>query len=120
MWTTELATKTNTADSSIGNHNADRLVIAGLLSRRSPLVAQFAQLQEHGAWIGSIRQVRKRLAQLRDHRRAGQAQECVDLRFDLECRDIGVVRVLGRELLEHLRRTSVVRLAIEREAQVVL
>src|SRR5262245_21085965 len=44
-----------------------------------PLVAELAQLQEHGLGVGLLRQVGKRFTQPLDHRRALQAEEGVDL-----------------------------------------
>ena len=83
-------------------------------------VAQLAQLQEHRARIGVLRQVGERLAQLRDHRRARQPEERVDLPLDRERRHVGRVGVLALERVEHRLRPRVVGLAVQREAQVVL
>ena len=70
----------------------------GSSPHRSPRIAQLAQLQEHRALVGLLGQVGKRFAQFRDHRRAGQPEERVDLALDLERRDVGLVGVLARSL----------------------
>src|ERR1700694_513136 len=85
----------------------------------SPSVAQFAELQEHSALVRLLGQIGESFAQFRERRGTLQAKERVDLPLDVERRHIGAVRVLTRELVEHLPGTLVVRLAIQRETQIV-
>src|SRR5258708_3950105 len=85
----------------------------------SPRVAQFAELQEHRALVGLLRQFGKGLAQFRDHHWAGQAKERVDLRFDFERGYVRAIGVLTGELVEHLPGALVVGLAIQCETQIV-
>ncbi len=106
------------------------LVIAGVfggfpavpkaLSRvRLPGVAQLAQLDEHGLLVGLVGQVREGLAQARDHARAVQAEEGVDLLLEPEGGHQRRGRVLLGDLGQQFRRPGVVRLPVEGEFQVV-
>jgi hypothetical protein len=85
----------------------------------SPLVAQLAQPREHGLGIGLLRQLRKIFAQACRHARARQAHERIDLLLLGQRGDDGSGRVLPRHLGQQLFGRRVVRLARQREAQVV-
>src|SRR5262245_32957650 len=86
----------------------------------SPLVAELAELEKHRPLVGRVGKVGKGLAQPRDYRGAREAEERVDLPFDVERRHQGFRRVLSAKAREHLARVRVVGLAVEREAKIVL
>ncbi len=66
--------------------------------RRSPLVAQLAEPDEHGLGVGVVGEIGERLAQARDHARAVEPEEGVDLLLERERRDQRRVGVLVMHL----------------------